>query len=98
MKRSLDRTRSNSFSCSAWREFGLEPEVLERGARTMAASFWTSSHASMLMTKERLRASHATDRARGLSEEQIEQLNVFHVHCAPRPDLTPHAEAAPCPP
>lgn len=57
----------------------------------MAASFWTSSHASMLTTRERLRASHATDRARGLSEEQIKHINVFLVHCAPCPELTAHA-------
>ena len=48
----------------------------------MAASFWTSSHAGLLQSKERLQASHARDRAMGLSEQQIQDLNIFHVHCA----------------
>ena len=34
-----------------------------------------------LVSKERLGELHAQDRARGLSEEQVQQLYVYHIDC-----------------
>lgn len=43
----------------------------------MAASFWDSHCSKLLISKQRLEASHAEDKLLGLTAEHIEQLNAY---------------------
>lgn len=45
----------------------------------MAASFWGSLQQKALVSKERLNELHAQDRVKGLTDDQLQQLYVYHV-------------------